>query len=71
MNNPRCSDKDKKILLKALRAYETWVADMDKVTSSGKDRVVELTKLLNQYKDHLEAELVIRSGSHFLIRQKG
>lgn len=44
---------------------------MDKVPSYGKDRVVELTKLLNQYKDHLETELVIRSGSPFFIRQKG
>jgi hypothetical protein len=71
MNNPKCSDRDKAILIEAQRAYESWVAQMDKVTSTGKDRVVELTKLLNQYKDQLEVELIIRSGSPFLIRQKG
>ncbi len=71
MNNPKCSDRDKAILIEAQRAYESWVAQMNKVTSTGKDRVVELTKLLNQYKDQLEVELIIRSGSPFLIRQKG
>jgi len=71
MNNPKCSDGDKAILIEAQRAYESWAAQMDKVTSTGKDRVVELTKLLNQYKDQLEVELIIRSGSPFLIRQKG
>jgi hypothetical protein len=53
MNNPKCSDRDKATLIEAQRAYESWVAQMNKVTSTGKDRVVELTKLLNQYKDQI------------------
>ena len=71
MNNPKCSDKDREILAEAMKAYELWVSEMDKISSTGKERVVHLTGLLNQYKDYLEAELIIRSGSQFLIRQKG
>jgi len=41
------------------------------VKSLGKERVFELTRLLNQYKDYIEVELIIKSGSQFLIRQKG
>lgn len=71
MNNPKCSDKDREIIAEAQKAYEFWVSEMDKISSTGKERVVQLTRLLNQYKDQLEVELIIRSGSQFLIRQKG
>lgn len=71
INNPKCSKRDKEILAEAQKAYEFWVNEMDKVSGTGKERVIKLTSLLNQYKDQLEVELVIRSGSQFLIRQKG
>lgn len=71
ISNPKCSATDREILRQAQKAYESWVARMSAVTSSGRARVVELTKLLNEYKDQLEVELIIRSGSAFLIRQKG
>ena len=71
MNNPKCSDKDREIIAEAQKACEFWVSEMDKISSTGKERVVQLTRLLNQYKDQLEVELIIRSGSQFLIRQKG
>jgi hypothetical protein len=41
------------------------------LTSRGKERVIEMTRLLNQYKDFLEVELIARRGSAFLKRQKG
>jgi Bpu10I restriction endonuclease len=71
MNNPKCSDDDREIIAEARKAYESWVSEMDKISSTGKQRVVQLTRLLNEYKDQLEVELIIRSGSQFLIRQKG
>ncbi len=71
MENPKCSEKDKQLLSEAYKAYETWVSKMDRVKSVGKARVLDLTRLLNEYKDHLEVELIIRSSSPFLIRQKG
>lgn len=71
MNNPKCSGKDRKILEEAQKSYEFWVSEMNKISNTGRERVIELTRLLNQYKDQLEVELIIRSGSQFLIRQKG
>ena len=71
MNNPKCSGKDRKILEEAQKSYEFWVSEMNKISSTGRERVIELTRLLNQYKSQLEVELIIRSGSQFLIRQKG
>jgi len=71
MNNPKCSGKDRKILEEAQKSYEFWVSEMNKISNTGRERVIELTRLLNQYKDQLEVELIIRSGSQLLIRQKG
>ncbi len=71
LNNPKCSYKDREIIVEAQKAYEYWVSEINNISSTGKERVVDLTKLLNKYKDQLEVELIIRSGSQFLIRQKG
>lgn len=71
INNPKCNDTDKAILRKALADYQQWTTRVADLVSTGKQRVIDLTQLLNQYKDFLEVELVIRSRSPFLIRQKG
>jgi len=69
--NVKCTIEDKAILSEALKAYESWIAKIQEIKATGKQRVVELTHLLNEYKDILEVELIIRSESPFLIRQKG
>lgn len=71
INNPKCEAADVTILKQCIARYETWIADMEKVHLTGKNRVIELTKLLNGYKDDLEVELITKSQSTFLIRQKG
>ncbi len=71
ISNPKCEAADIAILKECLARYETWIADMAKVDLNGKDRVFGLTKLLNAYKDDLEVEIIMKSQSPFLIRQKG
>ncbi|MBF0343471.1 MAG: Bpu10I family restriction endonuclease [Nitrospirae bacterium] len=71
LNNPKCNAKDRDIISEALKMYYFWVSEIDKISCTGKERIIQLTKLLNQYKDQLEVELIFRSGSQFLIRQKG
>jgi len=71
MENPKCPQEDVAILKKALERYDQWITGMNKVKTAGKQRVVDLTRLLNEYKDFLEVELIARSESAFLIRQKG
>ena len=68
--NPKCSD-DVAILRQAEQAYLKWIEAMQALTSTGKQKVEDLTRLLNQYKDYLEVEVIARQGSAFLRRQKG
>ena len=70
IDNPK-SRADVPLLQQALAAYETWIADMDALTTTGKQRILDMTRLLNGYKDLLEVEIIARRGSAFLKRQKG
>lgn len=69
--NPKCADKDRRLLREAKDQYAGWIRAMNALTSRGRDRVNEMVHLLNKYKDHLEVELIAKSGSSFLKRQKG
>jgi hypothetical protein len=69
--NPKCDAKDVALLKEALKAYERWIAGMSGLKSSGQDRVRDMTRLLNEYKDFLEVELIAKNGSAFIKRQKG
>lgn len=71
LGNPKCEASDIDILKQCIIQYDNWISAVSKVTSTGKTRVVELTKLFNAYKDELEVELISKSQSPFLIRQKG
>lgn len=62
---------DKPLLLEAYRAYEQWVNMMSSLQSTGDEFLSDLVRLLNEYKDYLEVELIARRGSDFLKRQKG
>jgi hypothetical protein len=70
MANPKCKD-DLPILNDALHAYQEWINNTNSLTSTGKQKVQEMTNLLNEYKDYLEVELIARRGSPFIKRQKG
>jgi hypothetical protein len=69
--NPKCGEEDILLLKEALPRYDAWINSVAQVNSTGKQRVIELTQLFNQYKDFLEVELIAKSQSPFLIRQKG
>jgi hypothetical protein len=69
--NPKCVTEDLVVLQEAFARYERWASAVSQVRNVGKERVFELTRLLNEYKDFLEVELIAKSQSPFLIRQKG
>jgi len=71
LQNPKCKPEDLEILKRCLRRYEEWAAAVVRVRAAGKERVLEFTQLLNAYKDDIEVELLAKSQSPFLIRQKG
>lgn len=69
--NPKCQEPDRLLLRDARNRYESWVAAINALTSRGRTRVDEMVRLLNDYKDFLEVELITKRGTEFLKRQKG
>jgi hypothetical protein len=61
LRNPKCSPEDITVLKQALVRYEQWVKEVSQVESTGRQQVVEVTSLLNKYKDDLEVELIAKS----------
>ena len=70
VSNPKCA-QDVPLLEEAKGLHSNWVSELDGLTSHGKQRVIEMVRLLNEYKDTFEVDLVMRRGSDFLRRQKG
>jgi len=70
MANKGCKD-DISLLQEALKAYESWIGKISALDTTGKQKVLDLSRLLNEYKDYLEVELIAQKGSSFLKRQKG
>ena len=68
--NPKAIS-DVNILKEAFTAYESWIKKINSFSSKGHERVRELTSALNDYKDHLEVDLIAARGSAFIRRQKG
>lgn len=62
---------DMALLREALSAYNIWINRMTTATTEGNALIEELISYLNEYKDYLEVELIAKSGSNFLKRQKG
>lgn len=71
LRNPKCSDADRALLIEARQQYQQWVDALHSLTTSGQERVRQMTDLLNYYKDLLEIDLIARQGSPFIKRQKG
>lgn len=69
--NPKLPPEDKPRVEEALNRYDAWIADLDNLTSTGSDLLVEMISLLNQYKKFIEFDLIFCSEMDFLYRQKG
>jgi len=71
LNNHKCPPEDKELIKEAIHLYEEWVKKLNVLTAKGEERVKEMVKLLNWYKDSFEVELIMKRGSSFIKRQKG
>jgi len=69
--NMKCDDADVRLIEEAKERYRAWKTAEQALTATGKPRVIEMTRLLNEYKDFLEVELIAARGSAFIKRQKG
>lgn len=70
INNPKANN-DIDILNEAYSQYQNWISNLNSLTETGNSRIDKMTKLLNEYKDVIEVELIAQRGSAFIKRQKG
>lgn len=70
IENPKAKE-DIDLLKEALSAYDHWIQRIGSLTTTGVQKVEDMTRLLNEYKDYLEVDLIASKGSDFLKRQKG
>ena len=55
----------------AIRRYEAWIAEIEKIDGVGNHLVEPLTDSLNRYKTSIDLDLVFDSATDFRYRQKG
>lgn len=60
IHNKKKAAGDVGLLQEAYDVYEQWTSAMQSLTETGEERVRSLVRLLNQYKDILEVELIAR-----------
>jgi Bpu10I restriction endonuclease len=70
ISNPKAK-ADLDLLKEAYLAYEQWISQLNSLTSMKSERLAEMVRLLNEYKDFIEVDLIASRGSEFLKRQKG
>jgi len=70
LKNPKC-EQDWPLLKEALELYRKWIEELEKLSSKGEIRVIEMVELLNWYKNNFEVSLIMERGSDFIKRQKG
>jgi hypothetical protein len=70
IENPKAK-ADLDLLQEAHIAYEQWIKNLNALKSIKSERVVDMVRLLNDYKDFVEVDLIASKGSDFLKRQKG
>jgi len=70
LSNP-LSLEDQDVLNEILKSYYSWIKSMEELKSEGSERIKDMVRLLNNYKDMVEVALIMERGSNFLKRQKG
>ncbi len=68
--NPKAA-ADVALLREAYTSYENWIQQLGDLQSTGQERLADMVRILNEYKDHVEVDLIMARGSDFLKRQKG
>ncbi|OQW90438.1 MAG: hypothetical protein BWK78_07035 [Thiotrichaceae bacterium IS1] len=70
IDNPKAKG-DFDLLKEAYLVYEQWISHLNSLTSTKSERLADMVRLLNEYKDFIEVDLIASRGSDFLKRQKG
>lgn len=73
LNNDKLPERDKKRVAETIKRYHAWIEALDAAYKlpTPADVLKKLVSLLNDYKLHVELELIFDSEDDFLYRQKG
>ncbi len=69
--NDKLPSADKPRIESAIVRYDKWIVELNTVTGTPQKRIRAMVALLNQYRQHIDVELVFDSPQDFLYRQKG
>lgn len=70
LQNEKLPPQDRRRIEEAVKYYQTWVQQLDRVTGN-EHAVDEAVRLLNEYRNFLDLEVIFDSEDDFLYRQKG
>ncbi|HVI55865.1 MAG TPA: Bpu10I family restriction endonuclease [Luteibacter sp.] len=71
LKNKNLPKADKKRVERTIEAYNAWIAAMKAAKGKPRSVLASHVKALNNYKKHVDLELIFDSESDFLYRQKG
>lgn len=71
LSNRKLPEGDLNSVRQTIRRYEAWTQAMDRIEAKGDQKVEALVRLLNEYKNSVELELIWDSEADFLFRQRG
>lgn len=69
--NKKLPDSDKKRVENTINQYEAWIKNLTTTIPPGEDILTIFVSALNNYKRHVELDLIFDSDNDFLYRQKG
>jgi hypothetical protein len=69
--NSKLPAADRKRVELSVSKYEAWVSALSSAKGTGAELLKRFVELLNEYKRHIELELIFDANDDFLYRQKG
>jgi hypothetical protein len=69
--NEKLPERDKSRIEATIERYHRWIAEMDASMGTPEELLENYVALLNDYKLHVDVELIFDSEDDFLYRQKG
>ena len=71
LRNPRLPSADKPRVEEAVKRYNDWISELQRIKPGQKNSVRHLVEATNRYKTFIELDLIFDSPDNFLYRQKG
>lgn len=71
LQNEKLPSVDRARVVEATKRYQRWLRDLRHVQGTYDESITQMVFLLNEYKRHIEIDLVFDSNKDFLYRQKG